>query len=510
MKILHLEDNQIDVELIHPQFLQEWPDCEIKVVDNRSDFVGQLAADRYDLILSDFNLINFTGLDALGLARSQAPETPFVFLSGTIGEERAIEALRAGAADYIIKDRPKRLIPALQRALRDARLARERRVAEEQMLRVQRLENVGMLAAGIAHDINNVLAPIIMGVTLLQARHGDGPDQKILGSMESSAARGAGLVKQILGFTHGVTGEPQLIDPRHLIRDLVGIMRQTFPKNIRIEDETGTGLWPIQANPTQFHQVLLNLCVNARDAMPQGGTLTLRAANRSLDAVSAAAQAGTHVGDYLWLEVADSGDGIPPDILVKIWEPFFTTKAPGRGTGLGLATVRGIIKEHNGVITLQSEVGHGTSFQILLPATPGEHSSADAARVAAIPRGEGELLLVADDDASVREVTCATLTAHGYRVLAAADGTEAVGLFAMRSHEFRVIITDLDMPHLDGVALSKIAGTLNPSIRAVLVSGSAAMHDPRRAAPSNGRFLSKPFTAEELLSTVHELIAPKA
>ena len=253
MKILHLEDNALDAALTHPQFQEEWPDCQIELVDNRAAFSKKLSTEKFDFILSDFNLVGFDGLEALKLAHDQIPNTPFIFFSGTIGEERAVEALRSGATDYVIKDRPKRLMAAVRRALSDAQLAKERRAAEEQMLRVQRLENVGMLAAGIAHDINNVLAPIMMGVTLLQDRHTGDLDQKILASMESSAARGAGMVKQILGFAHGVTGEAQLIDPRHLIRDLVGMMHQTFPKNIEIRDETPKDLWPIKANPTQFH-----------------------------------------------------------------------------------------------------------------------------------------------------------------------------------------------------------------------------------------------------------------
>jgi signal transduction histidine kinase len=510
MKILHLEDNLHDAELTHVTFLAEWPDCQVKVVDNRPDFLGQLAVGNYDLILSDFNLVNFNGLEALRLAREQAPDVPFVFLSGTIGEDRAIEALQSGAADYVIKDRPKRLIPALRRALQDAERVRERRVAEEQRLRVQRLESVGMLAAGIAHDFNNVLAPVLMGVALLRMRHAGETDQRVLANMESSVTRGTGLVKQILGFAHGVTGDPQFIQPRHLIRDLVAIMHQTFPKTIRIQDETEGALWPMMVNPTQFHQVLLNLCVNARDAMPQGGVLTLRATNRSLDEGSAAPFPGIKAGDYLRLEVSDTGTGIPAAILEKIWEPFFTTKEKGHGTGLGLATVRGIVKEHGGSITLQSRPGQGTTFQVLLPATRGSESTPGAAAAAARPRGQGELLLVVDDDASVREVTGATLSAHGYRVQSAADGTEAVALFAMRSLEFRIVITDLDMPNLNGAALTKVVSALNPAIRVLLVSGSTNVSDPRRQPPSSGRFLSKPFTADALLGVVHELLTSDA
>lgn len=505
MKILHVEDNAPDAELAHSLFLDEWPDCQVKLVDNRDDFLAQLSTG-YDLILSDFSLVNFNGLEALHLAHEKLPDVPFIFFSGTIGEERALEALRSGARDYVIKDRPRRLISAIQRALNDARLQRERRAIEAQMLRVQRLENIGMLAAGMAHDFNNVLAPILMGVPLLRSRLPGASDQRIINSIESSVERGAGLVRQILGFAHGVTGEPQLIQPKHLIKELLAVMHQTFPKNIRIEDETEGGLWPLTTNPTQFHQILLNLCVNARDAMPDGGTLRLRGANRQLDELSAAAISGTRSGPYLFLEVIDTGTGIPPQVLERMWDPFFTTKEAGRGTGLGLATVRGIVEEHHGVITVQTRPGDGTTFQILLPASPGRECATGSAASADIPRGQGELILVADDDASVRDITSATLTGHGYRVLAAADGTEALALFAPRSLEIKVVITDLDMPNLDGSAVARVVRTMNPAVHILTVSGSADVNDPRRHSPLAGAFLAKPFTSEVLLGTIHGLL----
>jgi two-component system cell cycle sensor histidine kinase/response regulator CckA len=504
MKILHLEDNRIDAELTQHVFAAEWPDCAVTVVDNRDDFVRQLPGG-HDLILSDFNLVNFNGLEALHLAREKVPGTPFIFLSGTIGEERALEALRNGASDYVIKDRPKRLVPAVQRALNDARLARERRAAEEQMLRVQRLENIGMLAAGIAHDFNNVLAPVVMGVPLLRMRHPDESDQKILASIENSALRGAGLVKQILGFAAGVTGEPQIVQPKHLLRELLGIMEQTFPKNIRLKDAVAGDLWPIKANPTQLHQVVLNLCVNARDAMPGGGTLTLRATNLHLDRLGAATIAHARAGDFLLIEVTDTGTGIPHDIVAKVWEPFFTTKEAGRGTGLGLSTVRGIVRDHGGVIDLQTRPGSGTMFRVLLPALP-EQAAGDARTAATVPRGRGELVLVVDDDDNVREVTCASLIEHGYRALAANDGTEAVALFAPRHLEIRAVVSDLDMPGLDGATLALIVRKLNPSVRVILSSASAGSDDPRRQAPDGGVFLAKPYTTETLLGTLHQLL----
>jgi len=507
MKILHLEDNPIDAELARETFLDEWPDCEIKVVDNRRDFVAEFP-NGPDLIISDFNLVDFTGLEALSLARQLLPDVPFIFLSGTIGEDRAIDALRGGANDYIIKDRPKRLVPAAQRALQDARLRRERHETEEQMRRVQRMENIGMLAAGIAHDFNNVLAPMLMGVPLLRSSTTSEGDERILSSIERSAERGAGLVRQILGFGRGITGEPQLIQAKHMVRELVDVMNQTFPKSIRIEIDISSDLWPLKVNPTQLHQVLLNLCVNARDAMPDGGVLRLCASNRQLDDMSASAIQEIKAGPYLLFEVSDSGSGIPPAVVARIWEPFFTTKAPGKGTGLGLATVKGIIIEHHGSITVQTKMGHGTTFQIYLPAQPDDESVVTDTVSVTVPRGHGELILVVDDDANVREVAGATLVTHGYRVLAAADGAEALALFAARSLEFRLVVTDLDMPNLDGAAMTKVIRALSPGIRILMVSGSSDEDEVQRRIPPDSRFLPKPFTGDALLHAVHDLLAP--
>ncbi len=506
MKILHLEDNPRDAELTHAGLRDVWPDCEVQVVSTRTDFQAALTGSP-DIILSDFNIPTYNGLEALHLARTMTPDIPFIFLSGTIGEERALEALRSGASDYVIKDRPKRLIPAMQRALNDVQLARERRANEEQALRVQRLENIGMLAAGIAHDFNNVLAPLLMGLPLLRMRHPAESDQKIIISMENSAARGAGLVRQILGFAHGVTGGAQLIQSAHLINEILDLMRQTFPKTINIVEEgEEERLWPIRANPTQFHQVILNLCVNARDAMPKGGTITVRAANRSLNEAAAATLPDARPGNYLEIEIRDTGTGIPAEILANIWEPFFTTKGQGKGTGLGLATVRGIVKQHEGIITVQSQTGRGTTFSILLPATPGTEAAGDRVSLADVPRGRGELVLVVDDDASVREITAATLTGHGYRVLPASEGTEAVALFAPRCLEIRAVVADMDMPNLDGLALFKIVRALNPSTRVILVSGFSASPDASRQLPAGATFLAKPFNGETLLRSMHGLL----
>ena len=383
---------------------------------------------------------------------------------------------------------------------------------EEQFFRSQRLESIGLLAAGIAHDLNNVLAPILMGAPMLRQRTKDPMDIKLLAAMEKSAERGAGLVRQILGFAHGVGGQAQHVQMKHLARDIIAVIEETFPKSITFEHNLPSDLWLITANPTQMHQVLLNLCVNARDAMPNGGTLRFEASNVALDERAAAAIKGAQPGSYLMLEISDTGTGIPPAVLEHIWEPFYTTKAVGTGTGLGLSTVRGIVEKHSGFIDLQTTVGRGTTFRVYLPATEGMASSTSNSPLSSAPRGNGELILIVDDEPDIREVITATLTNHGYRVLVAVDGLEAVALFAPRSAEIKLVITDLHMPGLEGGTLAIVLRRLDPAVRLLAMSGMADGKSRLAPVPDifQDAFMMKPFTIETLLKTVHDQLGRPA
>lgn len=491
LRILHLEDNPQDAELIHAMLAEEWPDCAITLVDTRAAFAAELGRD-HDLILSDFSLPGFDGLQALKLARAERPDRPFIFVSGSIGEERAIEAVRYGAFDYVIKDRMRRLTTAIRRALSEMSESRKRREAEaahrrlvsilectpafvaimtvegklsylnpagrkllalpegrdpatvdlrelhvgedadqflqqgvaaairdgswlgestllafdgrrlpvselivahkradgavdyistvihdltekkkleQQFLRAQRVETIGMLASGIAHDLNNILAPIALSAPLLRQRATNPSDIMLLEALEKSAERGTGLVRQILNFARGNTADMGPLRVNGLLRDVATVVQETFPKDIEFEPLISSDLAAVRAQPSQIHQVLLNLCINARDAMEEGGHLKLRAENRTLDDAAAERIGGAAApGNYVILEVADTGPGIPPQVLAHIWEPFFTTKSSDKGTGLGLSTVRGIVENHRGFIDLQTEIGRGTRFTVYLPA----------------------------------------------------------------------------------------------------------------------------------------------
>ncbi|MCX6953040.1 MAG: response regulator, partial [Verrucomicrobia bacterium] len=386
----------------------------------------------------------------------------------------------------------------------------DKRHLEEQFLRAQRLESLGLLAAGIAHDLNNVLAPVLMSAPILRL-HVTAPSAlRVLDILEKSAERGTGLVRQILGFSQGASTGLRLIQVKHLLRDLCAVVHASFPKSIALDDHVPADLWPVQGNPTQIHQVLLNLAINARDAMlPRGGTLRLAASNQTLDAAAAHAIEGARPGAFLVLEVGDTGTGIPPELLTRIWDPFFTTKGEGQGTGLGLATVRGIVASHHGFVTLTTRVDHGTTFRVFLPAEKPADPKGPAPADPELPRGHGELLLLVDDETDVRDIAGAILRDHGYRVLPACDGVDAIGLFTERATEIQLVITDVNMPHVDGHALASVLRRLRPELKIMAISGLGRTGNDSAAPFESAHFdtrLQKPFTVEDLLTTVHRTL----
>lgn len=383
----------------------------------------------------------------------------------------------------------------------------EKKQLEEQIHRAQRLENLGLLAAGIAHDLNNVLSPVLMAAPLLRTRINHPSDLRILDAVEKSAERGSSLVRQILSFARGAEVEKKLLQPKHVLREVADLVTDTFPRIIRPEIHIPSELWTVQANPTQLHQVVLNLCINARDAMPTGGTLTLRARNEHF----AAAAPERPAGPYLVLEIADTGSGMTPAVLEHIWEPFFTTKGEGRGTGLGLSTVRGIVADHHGHIEVESSPGFGSTFRVYLPAVveePAPHASGSAHPFEA--RGRGERILVIDDDAAVRELVTQVLADSGYQPLPAADGADLLERYAMQIKEASLILMDVDLPDQSGVSLARILQRARPDLRVLFMSGFTDSSVLKSHTPSAGApLLKKPFTREQLLRTVQEaLVAP--
>jgi PAS domain S-box-containing protein len=380
----------------------------------------------------------------------------------------------------------------------------EKRNIEAQFRRAQRMESIGTLAGGIAHDLNNILAPIMMAIEILKSTADDPQAKSILETIEVSARRGADIVRQVLSFARGLDGERLEVQPKHLLRDLENIIRNTFPKNISLRFSIPNDTWTILGDPTQVHQILLNLCVNARDAMPDGGALIINVENCVLDEHYVSMHIDAKTGRYVHISVTDSGAGIPKDIMDKIFEPFFTTKDIDKGTGLGLSTVMAIVKSHEGYVNVYSEPGRGTTFDVYLPSM--EMSSEvrqEQADETSMPRGNEETVLVVDDEASILTIASQTLQAFGYRVLTAGDGAEAVAVYAQHRHEIAVVLTDMSMPVMDGASTISALVRINPVIKVIASSGIGANSRAAKGAGSRVKhFLTKPFTTGTLLKVI--------
>ncbi len=749
MTILHLEDSENDALMVESLLQDEWPDCHVHRVSSRAEFESALEFEQFDLVLSDYQMPGFDGLRALEQVRTQRSDKPFIFMSGTIGEERAIDAMKRGADDYVIKDRPARLVPAVRQVM--ARLdeaARRRRVEEAlrrnqerfrqisenvadmiavldldgrrvynnpayrgvlgdpdklrgtssfeeihpedrervrnafaetvrtgagqrldyrfllpdgavhyiesqgsvirdasgsivnvlvvsrdvttrraaeqqlreqaslldkardaivatdldhritywntsaeriygwsaaevigrdlrtlgleldsrrfatahaqllargewhgefqlrsrqgakvhvattwslvldaagrpervllidtditeakqletQLLRSQRAESIGTLTGGIAHDLNNVLAPILIGTDLLRMESLTPAGQRVVNTMEASAQHGAALVRQLLGFARGTEGERVRVEPKPLLTDLVGLLRQTLPSRIEVQLEISDSPTPILADSTQLKQLLLNLCINARDAMPGNGTIVVAAEDVTIHEAQARTLGEGEPGPYLHLRVTDTGTGMPPETLHRIFDPFFTTKEAGKGTGLGLSMVRGIVKGHHGFLHVESTVGEGTTFNIYLPAI---ETSTAPAPVAAPPRGRDEAVLIVDDDASVRDMLRPFLQRHGYRVVAALDYPAGIEDLRLRSGEIAAVITGATRPGSSGTPALRGLQELAPRTPIVVCTSDVAQPDPSAPVESIHATIGKPVDPNLLLVALRTVL----
>jgi PAS domain S-box-containing protein len=384
----------------------------------------------------------------------------------------------------------------------------ERKKLETQLLRAQRLESIGTLASGVAHDLNNILAPILMGAAVLRRTKMEENDEMILSTIEICAQRGADIVKQVLTFARGAEGERIQIQAALLLKDVGKIADETFPKKITVRTSFSDPLWCVHGDPTQLHQVLLNLCVNARDAMPAGGTLCLSAENFPVDEHYASMTPDAKAGPHVRFEVTDTGMGIPAENMGKIFDPFFTTKELGHGTGLGLSSVIGIVKSHGGFMSVYSEIGRGTTFKIYLPATIGEIEARAETAAVVSPRATGELLLIVDDEKAILQVAKALLEGHGYQVVTAEEATEALAIFAVRKNEIRLVLTDLAMPLMDGIALIRTLQKMKPGVCVIASTGRGGQEQHAHELENLhvGACLTKPYNKNKLLNTLHEAL----
>ena len=636
LHLLVLEDRARDFELMLGELRHGGIECVPRRVETESEYRKQLVEFAPGLILADYSLPSYDGLSALALARQSCPDVPFIFVSGTMAEEIAIEALKQGATDYVLKHPLARLVPSVRRALLEAEERRQRCQAEEHLreakdrlealfqaspvpiilhdskgairmwnpaaeltfgwradqvvrqqapyvaedqreefarlqqrvrdgetlrgielagcrsqagppvelllsaaplhgpegtvhgtlavllditenkkleahlLRAQRLESIGRLASGMAHDFNNMLAPLLMSLPALRLEAQSDEVRTLLAIIEASVQRGANMVRQVLTFARGALGPRGPVGAAVLVREMERIIRETFPRSIQLECVLPADPWPVLADSTQLHQVLLNLCVNARDAMPRGGQLRISAENVRLDEASARRVPDAKAGPYLVLAVSDTGTGIRAENLDRIFEPFFTTKAPDRGTGLGLSTALGIVKSHGGFVQVESKPGHGAQFRVYLPATqtPPQPQSDPASTRS--PRGTGQLILLVDDEKGILLAGRRLLEHCGYRVLTASDGNQAIALFARRAREIDLVITDIVMPLLDGAAMVRRILKLDPKARIIVTSGDLTRFRSDRTTKLDSlRTLWKPFTADLLIQTVHAALAAR-
>jgi PAS domain S-box-containing protein len=634
LKILQLEDSLVDSELLVATLGPVY-DLHLIRVDSENEFKSALDDPTLDLIISDFTLPSYSGASALALARTLRPDLPFIFFSGTLGEEAAIDALRAGATDYILKNRPQKMLAAIERALREtderrklraaeldlernrerfrtlienaldvisvidlqanftfnspsiqkvlgytpdelagvnafsllhlddqisaqqafntalrqpnvsistevrarhkdgswrilelrgqallpggsidgvvinSRDVTDKRETEAQLLRAQRMECLGILAGGIAHDLNNILSPVLMGSELLKSYCQDPEALGIIETIQASSQRGSDLVKHILSFARGVKGEAGRLNVKPLIQEIVKLLRDTLPKNIQFQTHLAQDLRPVVCNPTELHQVIMNLCVNARDAMPEGGLLQIKAANYELSPEARAAHPDPAL-HYVRISIADSGTGIPPEILPKIFKPFFTTKEEGKGTGLGLSTVLSIIKRNEGLIDVENIPGEGVTFHITFPAVDSEEDPA-VRRSSSPPSGKGQHILVVDDESAILEITKVILENANYNVTVASDGVQALRIFLASPQQWKLVITDASMPIMDGPTLARELHRLVPDLPVLCATGDAAnlmvLNDSDRGVDA---VISKPYSSRELLFTVSSLLSAKA
>ena len=382
----------------------------------------------------------------------------------------------------------------------------EQKKMEKHVLRTQRLESIGTLASGVAHDLNNILVPILMAVPILRNDPSPEESENFLNTIESSAARGADIVRQVLTFARGAAGDRVLLQPIYIIEEIAKIAKETFPKTVRVRTNYADDVRLVEGDPTQLHQVLLNLCLNARDAMPEGGSLSLTAENFDVDEQYATMTPGLKAGPHVLISVIDTGTGIPQDIVEKIFDPFFTTKELGKGTGLGLSSALGIVKSHGGVIKVYS-AANGTTFRVFLPSTASVFQADETKAQMDVPTGHGETILIVDDESAIREVAKVVLSKSGYNVLAADDGPSALALFIQQSKEIDVVLTDVVMPIMSGLVLARTLRKMDVKTKIIVSSARDSDYNPGELTDIGVQgCLNKPYSRETLLRAVDRVL----
>ncbi len=508
LRALIVEDNSIDIELMVAALKRMGMPLNFDAVDSPQLFEQRLGEAEYDIIIADYNLQTWTAIDALEILRRVGKQTPLVMVTGSLGDEAAAECMKKGAADVVLKDRPARLPVAIRRVLQEKAERDERKRLEEQLRQSQKMEAVGRLAGGIAHDFNNLLTIINGYSQLLLDRFAPRDQARVqVEEIKKAGDRAATLTRQLLAFSRRQVLQPQVLNLNAVVANVDTMLRRLIGEDIDLVTVIGEALGRVQADPGQIEQVILNLAVNARDAMPQGGKLTIETANVELDEAYTCSHAAVAPGRYVMLAVSDSGIGMDAETQAQIFEPFFTTKEKGKGTGLGLATVYGIVKQSGGHLWVYSEPGKGATFKVYLPQVEEANGTvaASQARVKSL-RGAETILLVEDEEA-VRKLASRILQEYGYKVLESTSAEQALQIGERHKEPIDLLVTDVVMPGMGGREVAGHLAFLRPEMKVLYMSGytdDAIIH--HGVLQAGVAFMQKPFTPEVLARKVREVL----
>ncbi len=508
LRVLAVEDSEDDILLLSRELSRNGYHPDIERVETPEAMAAALDNSTWDIILADYHLPLFSGLEALNMVQARGLDLPFIIVSGVIGEETAVAAMKAGAHDYIMKDNLTRLSPAIDRALQEALMRQERRRLEDQLLQAQKMEAVGLLAGGIAHDFNNILTAIMGYGSLLQSlMPSDDPLRTYVNQIITASVKAASLTQSLLAFSRRQVLSIEPVNVNETIEDIITLLSRIMGEHIDVRTDLSTSPLFILADKGQLEQVLMNLATNSRDVMPEGGSFVISTEMVDLD--DSCAEFGEYVqpGKYVSISVTDTGCGMDEETRQKIFEPFFTTKEAGRGTGLGLAIVYGIIKQHKGFIEVISSRARGTTFRLLLPMVDERSEIRECSTRGKMAEGGSETILLAEDNDAVRELIKDVLEKSGYRVIQSMDGEDALTRFNENPEAVDLALLDVVMPKKSGVKVVDEMQRARPDIKVLFMSGYVDDVEARREISEKGlSFLKKPLSLEELLCRIREVL----
>ncbi len=504
VRVLLVEDNPADARLLRTMLAGTFsPSYEVTHAERMADALQQIGAGPFQVVLLDLSLPDVRGLETLSTLHAQAAQIPIVVLTGLDDEILAIEAVRQGAQDYLVKGKIDRSL-----LMRAVRYAIERKRLEEQLRHAQRMESVGRLAGGIAHDFNNLLTVVMTHTDLLLTRlHPEDPLVENVKEIESAAEQATSMTRQLLAFSRQQVLLPQSINLNSVVSRMVSMLRRLIGEDIELATVLQMGLKLARVDPGQIKQVVLNLVLNARDAMPHGGKLTIETTNVKLGPDYPFSHAPFQPGEYIMLAVSDTGHGMDAETLSHIFEPFFTTKSVGKGTGLGLATVYGIVQQSGGQISVHSEPGKGASFKVYFPLAPEAVEDEQPAETGPANVRGTETVLVVEDHVPLRAAVKSILQSNGYKVLEVCDGNEALDLCEHYEGGVDLLVTDVVMPKMSGREVAERLTSLQPRLKVLFMSGYPNGSIVHHGMLDTGvAFLPKPFKPDDLARKVREVL----